>query len=159
MYTTSISQIAVALWALTTGAAANGRCNNPRVDGIGQFTVADGQALQGNLAQNNLNNSPGTHFLLKANHRQKFTHGSAKACVVNSFLFANTHVALGDVAFAVNFLLGECGSAGFVLPRHEKPRAKHGKLTTYFHSGKFTIEGDTELAIDVFLQPLKGKAC
>ncbi|UKZ54197.1 hypothetical protein TrVGV298_008004 [Trichoderma virens] len=128
MYTMKLAYLAVIASSLaaTTLAAGFGGCNDPRIDGIGEFNVADGQNLQQNLAQNTISNSPGTEFELKAQQQQNFFDGSAKLCVVNSFLFENTHVALGDVAFAVNFLLGSCGSAG----------------------GKFTIQGDSGLNID-----------
>lgn len=112
MYAANIMQIAVTASVLASGALAG--CNNPRLGGIKQFNVADGQDLQRQIANNNLNPSPGRNFELKAGNKKKFTRSSVKACVVNSFLFENTHVALGDVAFAVNFLLEQCGSAGLV---------------------------------------------
>lgn len=113
MHTTKIVQIAFAAGAL--GTPLSGRssdCNLPEVDGIGQFDVADGQALQHNIATNNLGNSSGTNFALKALNTQTFSSGTAKVCVSNPFVFSNTHVALSDVASAVNSLLQECGSAG-----------------------------------------------
>lgn len=113
MRTALIVQIAFA--AGTLGAPSFARssdCNIPKVDGIGLFNVADGQALQHSLATNNLSNSPGANFALKALNTQTFNSGTAKVCVTNPFVFSNTHVALSDVASAVNSLLQECGSAG-----------------------------------------------
>lgn len=111
MYSTKIMQIAVTACALASRAYANG-CLQPLVDNIGEFDVADAQNLQQSIAANTLNPPQDPLFYLGALGTYTIYGKNVKVCVSNTYLFENTHVHLGDVAFAVNYLLGSCGSAG-----------------------------------------------
>lgn len=113
MYATKIAKLAVAAFALATGAHADTSCNEAG-DDIGSFALVDGQALHHSIATNNIHPSPGTKFLLTAGDQKNFYEGGAKVCVMNPWLFENTHVSLGDVAFATNYMINACGGFGFV---------------------------------------------
>lgn len=104
-------QIAATACALASSAYANG-CLQPLVDNIGEFDVADAQNIQQSIAANTLNPPQEPLFWLGAAGTYRIYGKTAKVCVSNAWVFENTHVHLGDVAFAVNYLLGSCGSAG-----------------------------------------------
>ncbi|KAJ2981345.1 hypothetical protein NQ176_g2084 [Zarea fungicola] len=133
MYATKNAKLAAAVFALATGAHADMSCNEAG-DNIGAFNIADAEALYNSIQTNNIHPSPGTEFLLEAGNQQNFYEGGAKVCVMNPWLFENTHISLGDVGYATNYMINACGAYG----------------------GHFLIQGDSGLNIDVYLQPLSG---
>lgn len=133
-------QILVTSCALASRALAS-PCNDPQEDGMGEFNVADGQALKDDVLFDRLNPSLPTEFLLKANHQQNIIHSTAKACIVNSYWFENTHVALSDVADGLNSLLVQCGSAGLVSLYPDKI----AKYSIHDRSNKLLIVANGQL--------------
>ncbi|RFU76075.1 hypothetical protein TARUN_6147 [Trichoderma arundinaceum] len=132
MLSIKVVKITALIIGTATGTMADYLCNSVSTET--PLNVGDAQGLQSAIANNEFNPPLANPFALYALQTITFTQDSAKACVANEYVFENTHIYPGDVAFAVNFLIEACGDAG----------------------GRFTIEGDSGLQCYVFLQDISG---
>jgi hypothetical protein len=89
--------------------------DNHCVDGV-SFQPGDVDFLISSIASNFLNpaESNPDSVLIEASHNVKFTSGSATGCVLNNFLFENTHFKLTDFANGLQELVNACNGGGGV---------------------------------------------
>lgn len=109
MYSTAIIAVFAALGSLAPLAAAQScfpASQGSNVNG-GDFSN-----LVNDINSDNFNPPVANPFALNRLSSQSFTLGSAGVCVVNSFIFENTHVFLSDVASGAQSVFNSCNAQG-----------------------------------------------
>ncbi|KAL6691684.1 hypothetical protein J3F84DRAFT_386167 [Trichoderma pleuroticola] len=121
MYTSNLAHFAVVASTLIAGTLAKPGFRGCNLNPT--LNVDDARALSAQFANDF------STLEVKASHTWVYKHGSSSICIYNGYLFDNTHVVKRDFSIAINTILANCGSKG----------------------GRFTVQGDTGLQVDVFL--------